>query len=201
MKRSLAYLACVALTACVAEIDLCDRACEEPVVCSPGERHDPTTGACATCLVDTPPDALACPCGYTSGAAPFPYCEGDAARHTCLPCTSDLAACVAFDAASGTMASCELISQCCAALLREGGTPCCPLGADMDCVFAPNLGKYAVGCVEPTCCAGSLCEDGDCESWQVCDGSSGRCVPACRPQTETCCVECGCECVDLVNPP
>ena len=173
-----------------------------PPVCGAEERLDPTNGKCAPCTIDEPPNPAVCPCGYTAHPAPFPYCEGDVVAYDCVACGGDITSCSVYDAATQTTTSCDLLADCCAALSAAGGS-CCPLGADLICLPDANLGEYSVRCAEPTCCSGTECPNGDvdCGSWQTCDRVAGRCVPACSPLRQLCCVDCGCRCADLENPP
>lgn len=174
----------------------------ETRACAAGERHNPETGQCAPCEPLAPNAELACPCGHAWFDAPFPACDQ---ALVCLPCTGDITSCRAFNSASGTTWSCDLLLQCCAALAADPSSlACCPGGAQVVCAPGETDGQYRFSCAAPAdCCAGSACPngDGDCESWQTCDTDSGSCTPACEPGVDYCCADCGCACRPIPDPP
>ncbi|MBN1962702.1 MAG: hypothetical protein JW841_17355 [Deltaproteobacteria bacterium] len=203
LRRYILVLSLLAPTACLQTIDLREEGHNQPLPqCNSGERLNPDSGKCSVCQVDISPGADVCPCGYISHAEAFPYCEGDAVAHDCVQCSGDISSCVVYHSDTRTTSSCALLEQCCTNLIAVGGS-CCPTGALLICTEGENLTEYTVRCTEPTCCSGDLCPNGDddCASWQTCDVVTQRCVPACSPQHEQCCEECGCICSERPNPP
>jgi hypothetical protein len=194
MRTALLYLPLCSCT--VQSVDLRGVEVKESAThCAAGERFDPATEACAPCVAREPHPAVACPCSYTYVDGEFPICKGQ--DYVCEACTGDINSCSAFNPVSGTAWNCGLLIQCCDQLLADPGSqPCCPGGGQVVCTPTDYQGQYDFACAGSACCTGVACPNGngDCESWQTCDGESGTCTPACEPEVETCCQDCGCEC-------
>jgi hypothetical protein len=193
LTRGLIAALMLVAAGCVESVDLRPA----PPTCAAGLRLGPSGFSCEPCRVDADPTPP-CPCGVVRHAAPFPYCEGDDAAAECQACTGGIAACAAWDAASGTIRDCSQFQDCCRALAADPrSTPCCLEGLEVVCTATANLGQYELRCVDPTCCAGTgrSCpnSDGPCAPWQTCDPTSMTCVPACAPGWLVCGASCVCE--------
>jgi hypothetical protein len=201
----------VAACACVVDtVDLRDdTAGPSPAdaTCGWRERLDPRRGSCVPCEYRLPHPLLACPCAWEYLPADLPYCDAPDAYYDCLPCSGSIAACNAYDAATGTSSNCASLTRCCDELAQApGATPCCAAGNAFHCVYdaaaSSSTDVFRAGCVSEPCCVGPPCPNGpgDCAAFQTCD--AGHCTPVCEPGRETCEVVASqgtltCLCVDV----
>ena len=172
-----------------------DRPGDGGSTCLPGERRDPSSGACLTCTTMPPPPGD-CLCGWEYREADFPFCDAAEAFYACLPCSATMLACNDFipTVALGQLGltrDCARIAKCCQELASDVQAPveCCACGSSLECQpdpSDPEHALYILSCDPEPDCHGIACPIGDeCdESWQTC--TEGECTPACQEDVTSC---------------